>query len=596
MGPRTFSDVLVDELVELGFTHCFFLAGGNIMHLLSSCSSRFKCIPFAHEHSAVIAAEYFNQINREDPGRAFALVTAGPGLTNAITAIAGAWLEKRSVLVLGGQVKTSDLSRGSVRQRGIQELDGVKLVESITTHSVRLEAPISKTEIQRLLTHHDSKEIGPTFLEIPLDVQAAPPLQDISAPVVRSKETIATRDYTVSKRLRALIEGSVRPILLLGGGVSRKFVKDVYPKQETLGIPVMTTYNGADLGGPDLSLYAGRPNTWGQRSSNLLIQQADLVVAIGTRLGLQQTGFNWEQFAPCARVVQIDIDRRELEKGHPKLELGIEGDGDLYLADILETAVPKSKWSTWVTYVKKVRAALPLAEPSNHHAHGFVDPYKFIAQLSTYFGSRDVLIPCSSGGAFTATMQCIEPIANQRVITNKSLASMGYGLAGAIGACLAASERTILFEGDGGFLQNIQELVTVKKLNLPLKMFLFSNDGYASIRMTQRNYFGGNFLGSNSESGLHMPSWEMLSTAFGIKFVRLAAEWPSGSSFSVDFDSPEPVLFEVAIDPNQTYYPKIGSTIRPDGSMSSNPLHLMDPPLESELMSDLTTYLQGRVD
>ena len=314
-----YAEYLLENLSKKeNYTHCYFVAGGNTMHLLDAARKIFKCVPVINEVAAGIAAEYFNEANK-DGHKAFALVTAGPGLTNIVTAVAGAFLESRELLVIGGQVKTSDLKSTEMRQRGIQEIDGRAIVEPITVASKLIDEPVHFTKVQDFL--NSSKRPGPVFLEIPLDVQASTvDLQlEVAQDLSMSAESLLGGDHGLDQLLNDL-KFSERPILLIGGGVSRRLAKKLNKALQDCGIPIMTTWNGMDRYGSDLPNYWGRPNTWGQRSANILLQQSDLIVAVGSRLGLQQTGFAWEQFAPLADIYQVDIDHAELEKGHPKIK------------------------------------------------------------------------------------------------------------------------------------------------------------------------------------------------------------------------------------------------------------------------------------
>lgn len=485
---KTYSDEMCDWLVEQGYTHCFFVAGGNIMHILNSARTRFKCIPVVHEVAAGIAAEYFNELNFTSEAKAFALVTAGPGLTNIVTAMAGAHIESRELLVIGGQVKSSDLSNNLVRQRGIQEIDGVALVKSICKASVTVAKQISKEEFLSLVAQTYTGRKGVVFLEICLDVQG----QLVNVPSTDSHETEQTQflpivsDEDFLKTVNAL-QNSSRPIILIGGGTNRADFARLYPDLISLGIPLMTTWNGADRVPCDEKLNWGRPNTWGMRFSNVLIQQSDLVVAVGTRLGLQQTGFNWEEFAPLARVIQVDIDQAELSKGHPDLHLGILGDANEFLIRLVRS-VDASKISIdpWLDFGSKVKEGIPLSDPQNNNFDGYWNPYEFMNLISKELKAGDVLVPSSSGAAETVAMQSAEIPSGAFVVTDKGMASMGYGLGGAIGATFKTGSRVIHIEGDGGFAQNLQELGTVSVNNLPIKIFIFDNGGYASIRMTQK--------------------------------------------------------------------------------------------------------------
>ena len=581
-----YAEQLTDWLVELGYTHCFFVAGGNIMHLLDGARTRFTCVPVVHEVAAGIAAEYFNEAG--GTGRAFAMVTAGPGVSNIITAMGGAWLESRELLVIAGQVKSEDLATNGVRQRGIQEIDGVGLAAPVAKHSVQMKTPMPKSEFFSLVNAGISGRPGPVFIELCLDAQGAPPIEEqvvVTNPQINEIALESDMDLIVTR-----LKSAQRPILLIGGGVNRKTAQALQGELTGSGIPVMTTWNGADRIDSSHPSYLGRPNTWGQRAANLLVAQADVIVAVGTRLGMQQTGFNWQQFGRNAYVVHVDIDRAELEKGHPKIDLPICADACDFLSRLLPRV--RGNWETWVSYAQDVRNALPLNDLANETGSGFISPYDFYADLVRLSDSNDVIIPCSSGGANSVSMQVIEQKLGQVVITDKGLASMGYGLGGAIGASMAhPGRRTFLIEGDGGFSQNLQELATVAVNHLPIKIFIFSNNGYGSIRMTQKNYFGGAYLGCDTETGLGFPDWDMLFQSFGIDTITLDKDWSTNIEVLEALRSDKPYGFIVPIDPLQTYWPKIMSRIVEGGGMESNPLHMMSPDLDPELFTKVTRYL-----
>jgi acetolactate synthase-1/2/3 large subunit len=244
-----------------------------------------------------------------------------------------------------------------------------------------------------------------------------------------------------------------------------------------------------------------------------------------------------------------------------------------------------------VAFCERVRELLPTVEPVNETGPSYLDPYAFTLQLSELAAADDLVVPCSSGGAFTVTMQTWRQKAGQHVVTDKGLASMGYGLSGAIGAALAhPGRRTLHLEGDGGFAQNLQEIATVAVNRLPLKTFLFANEGYASIRMTQRNYFGGAYLGCDTASGLGFPDWPALFASFGVPTLRLGEGWAADAEFRERLADPGPAAFLVPLDPEQTYFPKISSRVTDTGSMESNPLHLMSPELPDDVAREVFRY------
>lgn len=584
-----YSECLTDWLVELGYTHCFYVGGGNIMHLIESFSKKLDCRPVINEVAAGIAAEYFNEISNGK--RALALVTAGPGLTNIITALAGAYLESRELLVIGGQVKTADLSRGALRQRGIQEIDGVSIAKPVSKVSQLIDAPIKKQAFIDLVEKSATPRKGPVFLEIPLDVQAREydPKQDQGHPFVSSMPLPQTSPDELEKVIN-MIRDAKRPMFLLGGGIGRKTANQLSTRLEQIGIPIATTWNAADRIGVDSAVYVGRPNTWGQRSANLITQQADLLIALGTRLGMQQTGFNWQQFIPNGQIVHVDIDTSELNKGHPRTDASICVDANDLLIRLCESDLGSHK--DWLTFAQQVRKTIPLVEDVNRTGDSFISPFEFAQHLSKICSGTDIVIPCSSGGAFTVMMQTFEQKSGQLIVTNKALASMGYGLSGAVGAAIAHPDRrTVLVEGDGGFAQNLQEIGTAAINKLNLKIFIFDDSGYASIRMTQRSYFGGRYVGCDTSTGLGLPNWEKLFAAWGVPVHRINRGYQDDQVFLEKFNTSGIQAFIVSIDPEQTYFPKIASRITETGEMESNPLHIMSPELTDDLKKKVTIYI-----
>jgi acetolactate synthase-1/2/3 large subunit len=584
------ADQVVSWLAELGYTHCFFIAGGNIMHLLDGVRRKMRCIPFVHEVSAAIAVEYFNESNGS--GRAFALVTAGPGVSNVITAMSGAWLESRELLVIAGQVKSTDLATNGIRQRGIQEIDGVGLTKAVSKESIQVRTPIPKTDFFQTVLHGREGRPGPIFIEFCLDAQGAAPLPSEERDSSQSRVVVGDEVNQIVNSIADKLRVAHRPILLLGGGISRAVTNSVQSELHGLTIPIMTTWNAADRVDSRNANYFGRPNTWGQRSANLLLAQADVIIALGTRLGLQQTGFNWQEFGKNASIVHIDIDPTELEKGHPTTQATYCVDANAILTGLLKEDFPA--YEEWTSYSRKVRNLLPLNDPMNSTSEGFVSTQRFFEQISQIATEQDILIPCSSGGANSVAMQMISQKLGQIIVANKGLASMGYGLAGAIGASLAhQGSRTMLFEGDGGFAQNLQELATVAVNNLPIKIFIFANNGYGSIRMTQKNYFGGAYLGCDTETGLGFPDWTMLFKSFGIDSIVIDSDWADDEEVQQRLNNDQPCGFIVPTDPLQTYWPKIQSRVIAGGGMESNPLYAMAPDLESTLLDQVSVYLNN---
>lgn len=595
-----YSDYFIESLVKLGYTHCFFVGGGNVMHLLESARTRMECIAVVHEVSAGIAAEYFNVANRDSGKRAFAMVTAGPGITNIATAIGGAWLESRELLIIGGQARTDFITHPEVRQIGHQQIDGRSIVEPMSKLAVTVTKPLGLNELRDITDYSRSGRKGPVFVEICLDITAMEvnqaTLETTPALEKHSEPSVAT-DLSLDERekLRLLLRNSSRPLFLVGGGLDFESFSNLMPKLLKLGIPIATTWNAVDYLDFNHPLYAGRPNTYGMRWANGAIQQADLVITLGARLGLQQTGFAWQEFAPVGKVVRIELDLNEIQLDQPKTFMNINMDAAKSLSQILEIVETEkfvNDYSKWHAFIHDLRTQLPLVESATFQYSDFANPFEFVAELSELLNKNDRVVTCSSGGSYTTMMQVFAQKQGQLLTNNKGLASMGYGLAGAIGTALAnPSKRTILVEGDGGFSQNLPELGTVQNRQLNLKLFIFSNKGYASIRVSQKAYFAGAYIGCDAETGVGLPNWGKAFEAYGIPSVEIFGSIRDDKEVMRLLNSDGPAAFIVNIHPDQSFLPKITSKISGDGKMKSNPIHLMDPQLDAELSQKVFKYL-----
>lgn len=392
-----YSNLLGEWLEELGYTHCFFVAGGGVMHLLDGFRNRFECIPVVHEVAAGICAEHFNQCARNNE-RAFALVTTGPGLTNIVTAVAGCYVEHRELLVIAGQVKSSDLLSYPERQRGVQEVDGSAICRPITVRSECLRVPISRSRFQSLVRLSWGPHPGPVVIEVCLDVQGAAVASEqlckdtMSSPLLE----ITPQECDISLMVR-LIKDSRRPLFLFGGLVSREVAWKVLPVLERLGIPVATTTSAIDRVPTNSPVFAGRPGTWGgQRAANLVLAQSDVVFALGAQLDLQQTGFNFLEYAPLARLVHVFPSQTELERLGPPAEIKVYASPDA----VLDVLIPRLHWKDhdeWGSYVQNVRALLPSLESANTISRGFINSFLFLRNLSRATLSSDILALCSSG-------------------------------------------------------------------------------------------------------------------------------------------------------------------------------------------------------
>jgi acetolactate synthase I/II/III large subunit len=590
-----YSDDFMEWLKAAGYSHCFFVAGGNAMHLIESASHNFECVPFINEVGAAVAADSFNEICREDQ-RAFVIVTAGPGLTNVTTAVASAWVDRRELLIVGGQAKSIDLSRGKVRQMGFQEIGGVEILSSITKESVLVDKQIGQDELTEYVNLTKTHPKGPVFLEVCLDVTIQETKDNLTNSKVahRKKSPASTFPNDSVKRVAAMLRQSSRPLILLGGAVERNSSKTSIESLRQLGIPLATTFNGADRIGADYEFYCGRPNWYGSRWANLIIQQSDLVIAIGARLGLMQTGYNWQEFVPNGKVVQVEIEENEINKGFPELEMGVHCNPNDFLHELCIELEDQSFHAIedWQNLIKKIRRELSGPDKVNSASAGYVEYYQFTHELMSKLSTTDSINPCSSGGNFESFGRVMLNKTGQKWVTSPGLASMGFGISGGIGMALAYPEnRTVVLEGDGGLSQNLQEFGVIRNLNANMKIFIADNGNYGSIKSHQKAAFNNHYIGCDKSTGLWLPEWEHIGKAFDIPTLVVNDKNAFDKEFTKMFQSKGPVIFIVKVDPDQVFYPKILSSKNAKSEIVSNPLHLMEPPLSSSEFSEYAPYL-----
>lgn len=596
-GRRTFAQDIAVWLEELGYTHCFTVAGGNSMHLTSAAAERFVVVPFTHEVSAGIAAEYFNHLSSQD--KAFVLVTTGPGITNLATSVAGAWLESRPLLVLAGAVKSQDL-RGnlSLRQRGIQELSGGELFDGFSKSHALYSRPVEASRFKNVVNQGVEGRKGPVVVEVCLDAQAmwglpAQTPQPSGAPSLsRDKGTRPELVESLGAEVLCRLEEAKRPVMLIGGGVDRATVRFLQNSLVDLGVPILLTWNAADYLSAEHSMNFGRPDNWGQRAANMILQQADFVLALGSRLGLQQTGFNWQNFVPHGKVWSVNLDRAELEKGHPAIERGVEEDSTKLLVALCAESTGQQSHIDWIQYCSDVARRFRPELENPDVSPGFVRPSFLVQQLAEFAPMDSLMVASSSGTAEIAMMQNIELRGEQRLVVNSGLASMGYGLPGAIGAALAQpSKQVVCFEGDGSLAQSLSEFPMIAARNLAIKIFVLSNSGYSSIRSTQQRFMSSNYVGCDATTGLHLPDWGPLAEAFGLAFSRCSDEGNLPALVRETFQRAGPEVIEIIADPTGVLFPKVSSQLHNDGHLTSNALHEMTPPISAADRKKFLTYI-----
>lgn len=582
------SDVVTSFLAAHGVRHVFMLPGGGAMYLVDSLG-REPAIDFVanlHEQAAAIAAEAYGQCSGQ-PG--VALVTTGPGGTNAITGVAAAWLDSTACLFISGQVKRADLKdRAGVRQFGFQELGIVDVVRSITKYAVTVMDPLDISyHLEKAWHIATTGRPGPVWIDVPLDVQGAivaeEDLRHFEAPPVPPGSDGLERQVQAAIEL---LNASLRPVVLVGNGVRLSgATRELLEVVRCLGIPVLTTWKALDLLMEDDPLFCGRPGAIGQRAANFAQQNADWLLSLGARLDLGQTGYRHDTFARAARKVIVDIDPAEIAKLEMRVDVPAPVDAGAFLRELLRQAdrVQPVDRRGWLAQCAEWKRKYPVILSEYRHETAGVSVYALVDVLSELMDDGDVLMPGSSGACSEVTMQAFQMRKAVRVFNSEGLGSMGFGIPGALGACLAADlGLTVCIDGDGGFWMNIQDLETVRRLNLPIKFFVLNNGGYGSIRSTQVSHFGGHLVAADATSGLTLPDVRTICGGFGVEVSRLECQADMRATVRRILAAPGPHVCEVMVSPRQATAPRLSSTRLPDGRVVSRPLEDLWPFLSRE--------------
>lgn len=582
------SDYVFQFLEEKGIKQAFMLPGGGAMHLDDSIGrSNIAYTCFLHEQAAAIAAEAYGQ-HTNTPG--LVLVTSGPGATNAITGVTAGWIDSTPMIVLSGQSKRADLvGDKGVRQIGSQEVQIVPMIRPITKYAVQVLEPSEiKYHLEKAYYEATTGRSGPVWLDIPLDVQACMLDEKALTGYNVEKETEVCIEETVNRTLE-LLRTSEKPLLLAGNGIKLAgAAKELYELMEKLHIPTETTWKTIDLLGEDNPLYVGHPGIMGDRGANLIVQNADFILSIGCRLDTSITAFNDRNFGKCAKKVIVDIDANEIARMDMDKEAIAVCDAKVFLRALLEAVGKDSKVISqqtastskleWIAYCHEIREKKPIVTVAHKNVEGYVSAYYFIGELCKLLREDDVIVPESSGGAGEITYQAFKLKMGQKMKNAAGLGSMGFGLPYAIGSCIANNRRrTILINGDGAFQLNIQELETLHRLELPVKIFIWNNGGYASIRSMQRNNFEGRYVASDPKSGLTMPNVSKIAAAYGFKTYCISTNAELDEMLPRIMKDDEPMLCELMVLPEETVSPRVKAIVGPNGQMTSGPLEKMWP-------------------
>ncbi len=584
------SDYVVKFISKQGVKHVFMIAGGGAMHLVDSLgrSEDVEYVAPLHEQAGAIAAQAYGHYT-SNLGAEF--VTTGPGGTNAITGVAGAWMDSTPCIFVSGQVKRSTLMGDSgLRSLGSQEVDIISIVKPITKYAERILDPLTiRFHLEKAVYLARSGRRGPVWIDIPVDVQALQIDEDVLEgfiPEETSKSDIELLGHQVSS-IYGLINQAERPVIFAGYGIQAAEASSEFRQLvEKLNIPVLATWKAIGIMPDDHPLFAGRPGGIGQRGANFVQQNCDLLISIGSRLDFDQIAFNQPNFARAAKKVIVDVDPAEINKlSEMDISIKVVSDAKLYIQEMLAQSnrLVSTDRSDWLSRCLEWNKKYPVVLPEYWKEEKYVNMYVLMEALSAEMEPGEVIVPGSSGPCANIMMQAWRVKEGQSFVFSPALGAMGFGLPMSIGACLASGyRRTVCVNGDGGFQLNIQELETIHRLNLPIKFFVLNNNGYGSIMNMQRNYFDGRYVGSEPGSGLTFPDIIKVGCAYGLGTYRLENHTNLREKIREALSIPGPVIVEVMVDPNQVQQPRVTSVLQADGTLKSKPMEDLWPFLSRE--------------
>jgi len=583
------SDFVIDRIAREGVRHVFMVVGGGGMFLIDALGRRqdVRYICTHHEQSAAIAAEAYPRVTGN---LGVALVTTGPAGTNAITGVACAWTDSIPLLVVSGQSKSTFLIDDTgLRQRGFHEANITAIAAPITKYAVCIRD-------KQMIAYHLDKAIflakngrpGPVWVDIPIDIQGAmidPAQLTRFDPAKEYPELLAIPPIPEISTVLSWLRQAKRPLILAGHGVTlAKAGKQLLDFAEATGIPIATTKNGFELVHDAHPLLAGRIGNYGQRAANFAVQNADLLLSIGCRMAFTAVGYETQLFAREARKISVDIDPNQLRHCLVKLDLPVQAHAHAFLTE-LATALPQNQlpdYGTWAAKIRYWRKLFPNVTDEMRNQPQYVNSYYFYEILSEEMRAEDIMI-WDQGAAYHSSTVAFKLQFRQKAFSNDGFTPMGYGLPAAIGACFASNRQVVCVHGDGGLQLNVQELQTVRHHNLPLKLFVFNNEGYTSIKHTQQAYFDGFFVGVDPSSGLSCPDTCKIAAGFALPSMRVESNADLRTAIRKALDTPGPMVVDVLLHPLQKIQPAVKSERLPDGRMASKPLEDMWPYLDREL-------------
>jgi len=593
------SDYVFQFVADLGVKHVFLVTGGGAMHLNASLAQEKRITPICNSHeqaTAMCAESYAKAVN----GLGVALVTTGPGGTNAVTGVAGAWLDSTPTLFLSGQVKRPDRMFDNVtgaplgmRQLGVQEVDIVSIVKPITKYAVVVLDPLDiRYELEKAHWLAMNGRPGPVWIDIPLDVQAAPiPDPSTLRSFDASEHEAAMYNANLKDEVARVVselQKSTRPLLFVGNGTRlARAEKQFTELRLLLDIPTVATWCAADLVPSDVPTFVGRPGNVAARGANFALQNSDFLLVLGARLDMAITGYAPQNLAREAHKIAVDIDPAELGKLYPHLQQPVVSDCRYFLDELLAqlkaVKLDHTKWADWNKRAADWKIRYGVVTDEHRKPEGLVSIFNLAEVIGTESKQEDKLVSGSSGSGIEIFLLACPTRSGQRIFHTAGLGSMGYGLPMSLAVCIGSGgQQTILVDGDGGFQFNIQELETASRLKLNVKFFVLNNDGYASIRASQKAYFGTEQIGAGAATGLTVPDLSKIANSYNIPAVIIHDQTNLREEVRKVLAMEGPVMVDVRVIPDEVRAPRLQSYQREDGTFVSKPLEDMFPFLSRE--------------
>lgn len=586
----TVSDYIVKRLVEHGVKDVFMIPGGGAMFLNNSIGSceEIRYICNQHEQASAMAAEGYARIGNK---LGVVCVTSGPGGTNTLTGVIGQWVDSVPVLYISGQIKfeTSIESCREIglRQLGDQEINIIDIVKPVTKFATMVNNPLEiKKQLDKAIHIAQTGRPGPVWIDVPLNVQSS--LIDENELFEYGDDEVLINESEIEIKIEEifqLLKKAKRPVFLAGSGIKISGAKKEFLKLiDILGIPVISTFNGIDLIETDNHNFVGRIGTMGDRAGNFALQNSDLLLSVGSRNNMRQVSYNWSSYAREAKKVIVDIDLAELKKSTVIPDVAVHSDAKFFIEKLLEKIDNKklADFSSWLNWCIERKDKYPVVLEEYKKLAQNINPYYFVQKLTEKL-EEGATVVTGNGTACVAYFQAGIVKKNQRVLWNSGCASMGYDLPAAIGACFAKNKSPIVcLTGDGSIQMNIQELETIIYHNLPIKIFLFNNGGYISMKQTQDTYFNGKYTAANTNSGVGFPNFIKVAQAYGFKTETIDKHINMESKIESVLNCEGPILCEVKLLDNYIFSPKLSSDRKPDGKLVSKPLEDMYPFLDRD--------------